>query len=119
MNPAQLAETIAGLAADKKAVDVVELDVRGVIGYTDFFLVCSGNTARQTKGIHDGIHQALKDEHGLLPRRVEGVREATLDPHGLPRRRRAHLHARGAGLLPPRAALGRGPGARHGSRAEP
>jgi ribosome-associated protein len=76
MTPEQLAETIAGLAADKKAVDVVELDVRGVLGYTDFFLVCSGNTARQTKGIHDGIHQACKDEHGLLPRRVEGVREA-------------------------------------------
>jgi ribosome-associated protein len=76
MNPEQLAETIAGLAADKKAADVVELDVRGVLGYTDFFLVCSGNTARQTKGIHDGIHQILKDDHGLLPRRVEGLREA-------------------------------------------
>ena len=48
MTPEQLAETIAGLAADKKAVDVIELDVRGVIGYTDFFLVCSGNAARQT-----------------------------------------------------------------------
>ena len=76
MTPEQLAENIAALAADKKAVDVVELDVRGVLGYTDFFLVCSGNTARQTKGIHDAIHQALKDEHGMLPRRVEGVREA-------------------------------------------
>jgi ribosome-associated protein len=77
MTPEQLAETIAGLAADKKAADVVELDVRDVLGYTDFFLVCSGNTARQTKGIHDGIHQTLKDDHGLLPRRVEGLREAT------------------------------------------
>jgi ribosome-associated protein len=77
MTPEKLAETIAGLAADKKAGDVVELDVRDVLGYTDFFLVCSGNTARQTKGIHDGIHQTLKDDHGLLPRRVEGLREAT------------------------------------------
>ena len=76
MTPEQLAETIASYAADKKAVDVVELDVRGVLGYTDFFLVCSGNTPRQAKAIHDGIHQNLKDEHGLLPRRVEGVREA-------------------------------------------
>ena len=76
MTPDRLAETIAALAADKKAVDTVELDVRGVLGYTDFFLVCSGNTARQTKGIHDGIHQGLKDELGILPRRVEGVREA-------------------------------------------
>jgi len=77
MNPDQLAETIAAQAADKKAIDVVELDVRGVVGYTDYFLVCSGNTARQVKAIHDAIHQALKDEHGILPRRVEGQTEAT------------------------------------------
>ena len=77
MTPEQLAETIAAQAADKKAIDVVELDVREVVGYTDFFLVCSGNTARQVKAIHDGIYQTLKDEHGTLPRRVEGLREAT------------------------------------------
>ena len=77
MTPEQLAETIAAQAADKKAIDVVEIDVRGVVGYTDFFLVCSGNTARQVKAIHDGIHQALKDDHGVLPRRVEGVSAAT------------------------------------------
>ena len=77
MTPEQLAEAIAAQAADKKAIDVVEIDVRGVVGYTDFFLVCSGNTARQVKAIHDGIHQALKDEYRILPRRAEGVREAT------------------------------------------
>ena len=76
MSPEQLAEAIAAQAADKKAIDLVELDVRGVLGYTDFFLVCSGNTGRQVKAIHDGIHRALKDDHGILPRRVEGVREA-------------------------------------------
>jgi ribosome-associated protein len=77
MTPDQLAATIAAQAADKKAIDIVELDVREVLGYTDFFLICSGNTARQTKAIHDGIHQSLKDEHGILPRRVEGAREAS------------------------------------------
>ncbi len=76
MTPEQLAETIAAQAADKKAIDVVSLDVRGVLGYTDFFLICSGNTARQVKSIHDGIHQALKDDHGILPRRVEGLTES-------------------------------------------
>jgi ribosome-associated protein len=76
MTPDQLVENIAALAADKKAIDVVELDVRGVLGYTDYFLVCSGNTARQVKAIHDGIYQALKDDHGVLPRRVEGVGES-------------------------------------------
>jgi len=73
MTPEQLAERIAALASDKKAADLVELDVRGVVGYTDFFLICSGNTARQTKAIHDAIHQTLKDDHGVLPRRVEGL----------------------------------------------
>jgi ribosome-associated protein len=65
-----------GQAADKKAIDIVELDLRGVLGYTDFFVVCSGNTDRQTKAIHDGIHLGLKKEHGILPRRVEGLNEA-------------------------------------------
>ncbi len=76
MTPDQLAETIAAQAADKKAIDVVELDLRGVLGYTDYFVVCSGNTDRQTKAIHDGIHQGLKDDHGVLPRRVEGLTES-------------------------------------------
>ena len=74
--PRALAGEIAALAADKKAIDVVELDVTEVLGYTDFFLVCSGNTDRQVKAIHDGVHQGLKDRHGLIPRRVEGLAEA-------------------------------------------
>jgi ribosome-associated protein len=75
-DPAGLARQIAEYAADKKAIDIAELDLRGVLGYTDFFVVCSGNTDRQTKAIHDGIHQGLKKDHGILPRRVEGLAEA-------------------------------------------
>ncbi|HTE62666.1 MAG TPA: ribosome silencing factor [Solirubrobacteraceae bacterium] len=75
-DPAGLARQIAEYAADKKAIDIAELDLRGVLGYTDFFVVCSGNTDRQTKAIHDGIYQGLKNEHGMLPRRVEGLAEA-------------------------------------------
>ena len=63
---------IVGFAEDKKAIDVVELDLRGVLGYTDYFLVCSGNTGRQAKAIHDGILEGLKHEHDTLPRKVEG-----------------------------------------------
>jgi ribosome-associated protein len=63
---------IVGYAEDKKAIDVVELDLRGVLGYTDYFLVCSGNTGRQAKAIHDGILEGLKHDHDTLPRRVEG-----------------------------------------------
>jgi ribosome-associated protein len=76
MQGERLVGEIARYAADKKAIDVVELDLRGVLGYTDYFLVCSGNTARQAKAIHDGIHEGLKHEHHTLPRRVEGSAQA-------------------------------------------
>ncbi len=66
---------IARYAEDKKAIEVVELDLRGVLGYTDYFLVCSGNTGRQAKAIHDGILEGLKHEHNTLPRKVEGSGE--------------------------------------------
>ena len=74
--PDRLAQLIAGYAADVKAIDPVELDLRDVLGYTDYLVICTGNTDRQTKAIHDRIHEGLKKEHGLLPRRVEGLSEA-------------------------------------------
>jgi ribosome-associated protein len=76
MGPEELVGEIARFAVDKKAIDVVELDLRGVLGYTDYFLICSGNTPRQTKAIHDGILEGLKREHQMLPRRVEGASRA-------------------------------------------
>jgi ribosome-associated protein len=72
----QLAAWIAEYASDVKAIDPVELDLREVLGYTDYFVIASGNTDRQTKAIHDRIHEGLKKEHGIVPRRVEGVAEA-------------------------------------------
>lgn len=76
MEPRRLVEEIARFAADKKALDLVELDLRGVLGYTDYFVICSGNTGRQAKAIHDGILEGLKHEHGAIPRRVEGSADA-------------------------------------------
>ena len=71
-----LAERIAAIASDRKAIDVRVIDLRDIVSYTDFFVIATGNTERQTKAIHDGIHEELKKQHGLLPRRVEGDREA-------------------------------------------
>jgi len=71
-----LADRIARIASDRKAIDIRVVDLRGIVGYTDFFVICSGNTERQTKAISDAVHQELKDEEGLLPRRAEGAREA-------------------------------------------
>jgi ribosome-associated protein len=76
MESRQLLAEIARLAAEKKAIEIVELDLREVLGYTDYFLICSGNTTRQAKAIHDGILEGLKREHSALPRRVEGASRA-------------------------------------------
>jgi ribosome-associated protein len=76
MAPEELARAIAYHAADRKALEIVQLDLRGIIGYTDFFVVCSGRSGRQVKAIHDAIHQGMKARHGLLPERVEGLAEA-------------------------------------------
>jgi ribosome-associated protein len=49
-----MANQIAAMAADRKALEIVQLDLREMIGYTDYFVICNG----------------------LLPRRVEGLPEA-------------------------------------------
>jgi ribosome-associated protein len=72
----ELLAEIRRYAEDKKAVEVVEIDLREVLGYTDWFVICSGNTERQTKAIHDAILEGLKHGHDLLPRRVEGLASA-------------------------------------------
>jgi ribosome-associated protein len=71
----ELVDRIVEAAADKKAIDIRVLEVGEIVGYTDFFVVCSGNTERQVKAVKEGIHDELKRE-GVLPRRVEGEREA-------------------------------------------
>ncbi|HET9103192.1 MAG TPA: ribosome silencing factor [Solirubrobacteraceae bacterium] len=75
LTPEAIAALAAEMASDRKALDIVQLDLREMIGYADYFLICTGRTDRQTRAIHDAIHQTLKDEHGLLPGRVEGVQE--------------------------------------------
>jgi ribosome-associated protein len=76
MTPGELAHLIAGYADDKRARDIVELDLRGVLEYTDYFVICAGNTERQARAIHDAIAAGLKHDHGVLPRRVEGLTES-------------------------------------------
>jgi ribosome-associated protein len=70
-----LVERIVDVASDRKAVDIRVLDVRGIVGYTDWFVICSGRSERQAKAIHDAVYESLKAA-GVLPRRVEGAREA-------------------------------------------
>ncbi|HEX6669758.1 MAG TPA: ribosome silencing factor [Gemmatimonadales bacterium] len=70
-----LARRIAELADAKGASELVALDVRPLVGYTDFLVICTARNERQAKAIHDEVHHKLKDE-GRLPARVEGESEA-------------------------------------------
>ena len=73
MTPEELVHAVTEYASDRKAIDLVHLDLREIIGYTDYFVVATGRTDRQTKAIHDGIHAGMKSAHGILPARVEGL----------------------------------------------
>ena len=75
MTSQELIRLAANLAADKKAIDIVAIDLTGLIDYTDYFLICTGRSDRQVKAIHDGIREGVKEASGLLPVRTEGERE--------------------------------------------
>jgi ribosome-associated protein len=51
--------------------------MRPVCIYTDFFVICTGQNARQTRAIYDEVHDRLKADDGLLPRSVDGQGEGT------------------------------------------
>ena len=76
LEPGELVDRIAAIASDKKAIDIRVLDVHEIVGYTDFFMICSGNTDRQARAIYEGIYEELKRE-GVMPRRVEGERQGS------------------------------------------
>jgi len=62
-------------ARDKKATDLVVLDLRKTGGFTDYFLICTGANPRQVHAIADAIEQALKSKQ-VRPAHVEGYRRA-------------------------------------------
>jgi ribosome-associated protein len=75
MTSEELAGRLAAIADDKGGTDLVALDVRQLVGYTDYLVICTARNERQAKAIHDEVHHQLKKE-GWLPARVEGEREA-------------------------------------------
>jgi ribosome-associated protein len=58
-------------AEDKKATDLVVLDLRKAAGFTDYFLICSGTNPRQIRAIADAVMERLREE-GAKPAHVEG-----------------------------------------------
>lgn len=63
-------------AADKKADNMVLLDLRPIASFTEFFLIGSGSNQRQVQAIADGITEQLKEHLGSRAIRIEGYSSA-------------------------------------------
>lgn len=74
--PADPEETLARLCAegalDKKASDVVILDMRGISSFTDFFVVVSGTSEPQLKAIAGSIREKVREATGRRPAAEDG-----------------------------------------------
>lgn len=71
-----LARRLAQLADSKKAEDLVVLDMRGLVAYTDFLAIVTARNERQAKAIVDEVRLVIKRETGLLPGGVDGGGDA-------------------------------------------
>jgi ribosome-associated protein len=67
--------TALAAAADKKALETIILDLRGIASFTDYFLISSGTNTRQVQAIADAIVEQLKAQ-GSRAARVEGYQTA-------------------------------------------
>ena len=72
--PTEVTSAVAA-ALDKKASDIVVLDLRHTPAFTDFFVVCSGQNSRQVKAIADNIEETLR-QAAVRPAHVEGYDRA-------------------------------------------
>ncbi|HLB03825.1 MAG TPA: ribosome silencing factor [Gaiellaceae bacterium] len=77
LTPLAQARRIADLALSKLARDVLILDMRPVCSYTDYFVICTGQNPRQAKAVYDEVRERMKAEAGLVPKNVDGQREAS------------------------------------------
>jgi ribosome-associated protein len=67
-----LARRLAELADSKQAEDIVALDMRGLVSYTDFLVICTARNERLVRAIVDEVRVRVKAEAGLLPSGSDG-----------------------------------------------
>jgi ribosome-associated protein len=76
MRSRELVRLIREAAQSKKARDIVELDLRDRTDMADFFVICEGDTDRQTRAIAEAIREAARAQ-GVVPFSTSGEREGT------------------------------------------
>lgn len=76
MDSRKLALLCRELAENKKAEDIVILDLRELSSVTDYFVIASGTSEPHLRAIVDEITDKLRDEHDLRPRAIDGTFQA-------------------------------------------
>ena len=76
MNPKELALRIADILEDKKAENIMVLDVAHLTSVTEYFVICSARNTVQTGTMAEDVEEKLLQEENLEARRKEGYREA-------------------------------------------
>lgn len=75
LSPKQIALLAADAVKDKKAKDVVILNIEEISVVCNYFIICTGLSSTQVKAIAENTEQKLK-EHGITKLRMEGFRDA-------------------------------------------
>src|SRR5271154_656562 len=72
MDSKKLAQLCRDFADNKKAENIIILDVRDLSSVTDYFVIASGTSEPHLRAIMDEITERLRDEHDLRPMRKDG-----------------------------------------------
>lgn len=72
MEPLELARSLVNALEDKKAEDIVLLDVQGHAMFTDYFVICSANSERQLNALAEAVDETARKKHRLKSPRQEG-----------------------------------------------
>lgn len=67
-----LAHTLVDTLEEKKGEDILLLDLIGVCGFTDYFVICTGSSARTLKALAEEIRLQVKNRHAKQGYKVEG-----------------------------------------------
>ncbi|GEP45578.1 ribosome silencing factor [Brevifollis gellanilyticus] len=76
MDALETARLCAKYADDKKAENIVLLDLRGLSPVTDFFVICTASSSPQLRAVRDEIVVQMREEQGLKPMFVDGAFES-------------------------------------------
>lgn len=70
------AKLCARYADDKKAEDIVIMDLRGISPITDYFVICTANSSPHLRAVRDGVEDAMREEQGIRPLISDGDLES-------------------------------------------